>query len=41
VRLDTGGAQLHARRLYASSGYRAIPDYNGNAYAAYWFEKDL
>ncbi|CAB4923580.1 unannotated protein [freshwater metagenome] len=41
VRLDTGPAQPDARHLYRSSGYREIPDYNGNPRAAYWFEKDL
>ena len=41
VRLDTGAAQPHAQHLYASAGYCSIPDYNGNAYAAHWFEKDL
>jgi GNAT superfamily N-acetyltransferase len=41
VRLDTGTDQPHARRLYESAGYAAIPDYNGNPYAAFWFEKRL
>jgi GNAT superfamily N-acetyltransferase len=41
ARLDTGREQPHARALYESAGYRAIPDYNDNAYAAYWGEKDL
>jgi GNAT superfamily N-acetyltransferase len=41
IRLDTGAKQPHARALYASAGYDAIPDYNRNAYAAYWFEKAL
>lgn len=41
VRLDTGARQPRARSLYESAGYRPIPDYNGNAYAAYWFEKEL
>src|SRR4051794_7421065 len=41
VRLDTGARQPEAHALYESAGYRAIPDYNGNAYATYWFEKDL
>ena len=40
VRLDTG-PQEHARALYDSAGYRRIADYNGNRYAAYWFEKAL
>jgi GNAT superfamily N-acetyltransferase len=41
VRLDTGPRQPHALELYRSSGYRPIPDYNGNRRAAHWFEKDL
>ena len=41
VRLDTGARQPEARALYESAGYRPIPDYNGNLYASYWFEKDL
>lgn len=41
VRLDTGPEQPHARALYESSGYSAIADYNGNPYAAHWFEKRL
>ena len=41
ARLDTGPAQPHARGLYESAGYRSIPDYNGNAAAAFWGEKRL
>jgi len=41
VRLDTGPGQPGARALYESAGYRAVPDYNGNPYAAYWGEKAL
>lgn len=41
VRLDTGAEQPSARALYESAGYRAIPDYNGNPYAAHWFERTL
>jgi GNAT superfamily N-acetyltransferase len=41
VRLDTGLRQPEARALYESAGYRAIPDYNQNKYASFWFEKDL
>lgn len=41
MRLDTGSRQPHARALYESAGYRAIGDYNGNPFAAYWFEKEL
>jgi GNAT superfamily N-acetyltransferase len=41
VRLDTGRFQPKAERLYRTSGYREIPDYNDNAYASYWGEKAL
>jgi GNAT superfamily N-acetyltransferase len=41
VRLDTGARQPHARALYEAEGYRSIPDYNGNPYAAFWAEKRL
>ena len=41
ARLDTGATQPHARALYESAGYRDIPDYNDNPYAAYWGEKTL
>ena len=41
VRLDTGASQPHARALYESAGFRDIPDYNGNPFAAYWGEKAL
>jgi len=41
VRLDTGSRQPHARALYESAGYALIEDYNGNVYAAHWFEKGL
>jgi GNAT superfamily N-acetyltransferase len=41
ARLDTGPRQPHARALYESAGYAAIPDYNANPYAAYWGEKRL
>lgn len=41
ARLDTGDRQPAAGRLYLSSGYRPIPDYNGNAVARHWFEKEL
>ncbi len=40
LRLDTG-ARLEARALFESAGYLSIPDYNGNALAAFWFEKEL
>jgi len=41
LRLDTGPKQARARELYASAGYRPIPDYNGNRAAAFWGEKRL
>jgi GNAT superfamily N-acetyltransferase len=41
VRLDTGAEQPRALALYRSAGYREIPDYNGNANAAFWGEKAL
>jgi len=41
VRLDTGRFQPDAHHLYSTAGYRAIPDYNGNPYASFWFEKAL
>ena len=41
VRLDSGWRQPHALALYASAGYRAIADYNGNPAATYWGEKAL
>ena len=41
MRLDTGASQPHAQALYESAGYRAVPDYNDNPYAAYHGEKAL
>jgi hypothetical protein len=41
VRLDTGARQPHARAFYEAEGYRSIPDYNGDPYAAFWGEKRL
>jgi GNAT superfamily N-acetyltransferase len=41
VRLDTGERLPEARALFRSSGYAEISDYNGNPYAAYWFEKSV
>jgi GNAT superfamily N-acetyltransferase len=41
VRLDTGPEQPAAKAIYDGAGYRRIDDYNGNPYAAYWFEKRL
>ncbi len=39
--LDTNSSLTPAVRLYESSGYRQVPDYNGNADADVWFAKDL
>jgi GNAT superfamily N-acetyltransferase len=41
ARLDTGDQQPVAQRLYESSGYRAIPNYNANPLATYFGEKAL
>jgi len=41
LRLDTGARQPASVALFTSIGYEAIPDYNGNPVAAYWFEKRL
>jgi ribosomal protein S18 acetylase RimI-like enzyme len=41
VRLDTGPQQHASVKLFRSSGYEPIEDYNGNPVAAYWFEKRL
>jgi GNAT superfamily N-acetyltransferase len=41
VRLDTGARQPGAQRMYERAGYVAVPDYNGNPWAAFWGEKAL
>ncbi|GMH47029.1 hypothetical protein TrLO_g4255 [Triparma laevis f. longispina] len=41
VRMDTGGKQVAATKLYLSEGYAEIDDYNGNPFASVWFEKKL
>jgi GNAT superfamily N-acetyltransferase len=41
VRLDTNGYLGAAVELYRASGYREVADYNGNAKADLWFERDL
>src|SRR4051794_25234514 len=41
IRLDTGVNQPEALKLFQTSGYDSIPDYNNNGWAAYWFEKRL
>lgn len=38
VRLDTGGQQPNAVRLFEAAGYREISDYDGNPFANRWFE---
>ena len=35
------GEQMRVLGLYRAAGYREVPDYNGNPYAAHWFEKTL
>jgi GNAT superfamily N-acetyltransferase len=41
IRLDTGNNQPEALKLFQTSGYEPIPDYNDNPWASYWFEKRL
>jgi len=41
LRLDTNKTLVEARALYAACGYREIPDFNGEPYADFWFEKKL
>jgi hypothetical protein len=41
MQLDTGSRQPEGLALYRSAGYHEIPRYNDNAYAGYWFERDL
>lgn len=41
VRLDTHAMLTEAQAMYRAYGYREIPRYDENAYAAYWFEKRL
>jgi GNAT superfamily N-acetyltransferase len=41
ILLDTGARQPRALALYRATGYREIPDYNGNPFASYWFEKEI
>jgi GNAT superfamily N-acetyltransferase len=41
IRLDTGANQPEALKLFQTSGYDPIPDYNNNPWASYWFEKRL
>lgn len=41
VRLDTSDYLTEAVALYRSAGYREVSDYNGNAKANLWFERQL
>jgi hypothetical protein len=41
VRLDAAAYLTEALPLSLSAGHTEIPAYNGNPYAAYWFEKRL
>jgi ribosomal protein S18 acetylase RimI-like enzyme len=41
VRLDTSDYLTAAIGLYRAAGYREVPDYNGNAKANLWFERQL
>ncbi len=41
VRLDTSAHLTEAITLYRTSGYRDVPAYNDNPYAAHWLEKQL
>jgi DNA-binding MarR family transcriptional regulator/ribosomal protein S18 acetylase RimI-like enzyme len=41
VRLDTNRTLTEAIALYRANGYVEIPDFNGERYADFWFEKRL
>jgi GNAT superfamily N-acetyltransferase len=41
ARLDTSAYLTAAVALYRSAGYTEVADYNGNAKADLWFERDL
>ena len=41
TRLDTSDYLTDAIALYRAAGYREVPDYNGNAKANLWFERQL
>ena len=41
VVLDTSSGQPEALAMYRALGYREVPDYNANPYAAHWFAKAL
>jgi GNAT superfamily N-acetyltransferase len=41
IRLDSNGYLGEAVGLYRAAGYREVADYNGNAKADLWFEREL
>jgi GNAT superfamily N-acetyltransferase len=41
VRLDTAPGLSESRALYGAAGYKPVPRYNDNQWAAHWFEKAL
>ena len=41
ARLDTSAYLTAAVALYRSAGYTEVADYNGNAKADLWFEREL
>jgi GNAT superfamily N-acetyltransferase len=41
IRLDTNAVLGEAVGLYRATGYREVPDYNGNGRADLWFERRL
>jgi GNAT superfamily N-acetyltransferase len=41
ARLDTGPEQPGAQKLYETSGYAPIGNFNNNPFASYWGEKRL
>ena len=41
LRLDTRSDLVESRRLYETIGYREVPPFGENPYAAHWFAKRL
>ena len=41
LRLDTRSDLVESRRLYERIGYREVPRFGENPYAAHWFAKRL
>ena len=41
LELDTRDDLLEARRLYERCGFKEVPAFNANPYAAHWFAKEL